>query len=253
MSKEQRLTGTSLVRAILENIHESLKWMWQIVMALALVKAVEVFSSTLALSKVTNPFDLVAIFFNEYSLVFLSFILAFVRFYFGDSRHLDLGYKETQFHHGLMHELDKYSGAYRLADIFLLITHGVFFYFLSLHMNDTKHYLYFYLLLLFTNVLWLLCQFACSHIAGRNQTEILIDGNNRYSPLLIWSLNNIIFILIIAACVFLQQPWGAQIALVMTIVNSLVDLKLTWWYYFPDLARIHRESQNQVKAQEVAQ
>ena len=56
MQDGRRLTGTELVRAILENIHESLKWMWQIIMALALVKAVEVFSSTLFLSEVSNPF-----------------------------------------------------------------------------------------------------------------------------------------------------------------------------------------------------
>jgi len=245
MSDEGRLTGSELVRAILGNIHESLKWMWQIVMALALVKGVEVFSSTLALLEVENPFDLVEIFFNEHSVVFLSFVLVFVRFYFGDSRHLDLGYKETQYHHGLMHELKKYSSWYRLTDIFLLVTHGVFFYFLSLHINDTRHYLYFYLLLLFTNVLWLLSQFACSHFSGRNQQEILIDGMNRYSPLLIWSINNIIFIIIVAACVFWKNPWGIYAALVMTLMNSLVDFKLTWKYYFPNLARIHKESQSQ--------
>jgi len=239
---EDRLRGTQLVRVILENIHESLKWMWQIVMGLAFVKAVAVLASTLQLSSVKNPFDLIGIFCHEHTLVFTSFVLIFIRFYFGDNRHLDLGYEETQYHHGLEHELKKYGGVYRITDIFILITQGVFFYFLALHINDTRHYLYFYILLLGVNVIWLLFQFSLSYFHKRNQEELLIDGMNRYTPVLIWIINNFVFIVILASCVFYPKPTGTMIALIMTLFNSVIDLSLVWRYYFPNLLRIYEGS-----------
>ena len=47
MKDDEKLEGVALVRAILKNLHESLKWLWLIVMGLAIVNAIEVYSKFL--------------------------------------------------------------------------------------------------------------------------------------------------------------------------------------------------------------
>jgi len=106
------LTGTDLVRAILKNSHESLKWLWLIMMGESIVKAIEKYSSLLHPEDVDNLFKLVNIFLTKNSLVLISFIFVFIRFYFGDSRFLDLSYEETLFRKGLDSEIKKYRVSY---------------------------------------------------------------------------------------------------------------------------------------------
>jgi len=107
---KSNFVGIDLVRAVLSNLHDSLKWLWLIVMGLSLVNAIEIYAKLLNPSDATNLFDLMKMFIAEPTIVFISFILIFIRFYFGDSRFLDLSYRETHYSRGLEMELDKYAG-----------------------------------------------------------------------------------------------------------------------------------------------
>lgn len=240
---DKQLQGTDLVRVILKNIHESLKWPWQIVMALALIKAVEKYADTLDLSSLTNPFDIIPAFFNINTIVFTSFVFIFIRFFFGDSRHLDLSYEETQYLHGLEKELKKYSGFKRLSDILLLLTHGILFYLMALHIDSIINYIALFILLLIFNIIWLFAQYLYSRASPYNIPELLIGNMDRYDPILYWAINNFFSVILISIFLFWSYKYAHIIALLLTIANSIIDFIITWKYYFPDLRQIHEESQ----------
>ena len=238
-TKKDKLDGIDLIRAILSNLHDSLKWLWLIIMGFSLVNAIEVYAKLLCPRNVENSFDLVNMFLAEPSIVFISFILVFIRFYFGDSRFLDLSYKETQYSRGLKAELDKYNGRKRTLDIMLLLNHGIFFYFMSFYIGDSAYYSYFFVILMIVNVFWLLLQVIAGINAKYPEQDPLIGNMKGNQVLLKWSINNLLFVVIISYVIFSELPHRIRICIMLTILNSLVDFRLTWKYYFPPLRDLY--------------
>lgn len=248
-SEKDKIDGAKLIRAILENMHDSLKWLWLIIMGFSLVNAIEVYVKLLSLEKVTNPYDLLRLFLVAPTLVFFSFILVFIRFYLGDSRFLDLSYKETQYSRGLGAELKKYSGRKRATDIMLLLSHGIFFYFMSFHIGNAYYYVYFFIILMVVNVIWLwlqiLARIGSNHYKGPDE---LIGGMDGTKVLIIWSINNLIFAVVLILTVFsdLPQVQSFFICIGLTILNSIIDFRFTWNYYFPPYHELYKQGKIQV-------
>ena len=236
---KEKLEGVDLIRAILSNLHDSLKWLWLIIMGFSLVNAIEVYANSLNPQDVTNPFNLVKMFAVESTVVFISFILVFIRFYFGDNRFLDLSYQETQYNRGLKAELYKYSGIKRASDIMLLLSHSIFFYFMSFHIDNSTHYSYFFIVLMVVNVFWLWLQVFAGINAKYQQPDPLIGNMQSSKVLLIWSMNNFVFASIICCMIFSGLPHRVGICIGLTILNSVVDFCFTWKYYFPPLLNLY--------------
>ena len=245
--EKNKLEGIDLVRAILFNLHDSLKWLWLILMGFSLVNAVEVYAKLLNPQDAEKPFDLVKMFLVEPTIVFISFILVFIRFYFGDSRFLDLSYKETQYKRGLITELDKYSGVKRALDIMLLLNHGTFFYFMSFHIGNSTYYSYYFIVLMVVNVFWLLLQVLAGINAKYPEPDPLIGNMKGYRVLLTWCINNLLFAIIISYVIFSELPQGIKLCIGLTILNSVVDLCFTWKYYFPPLQILYKSVSNKRK------
>jgi hypothetical protein len=235
---KDRLDGVYLIRAVLENLHDSLKWLWLIIMGLSLVNAVEVYARLLEPRNVENVSGLVNMFFVEHTIVFISFILVFIRFYFGDSRFLDLSYKETQYSRGLKAELDKYGGRKRALDIMLLLNHGIFFYFMSFYIGNPAYYSYFFVILMIVNVFWLLLQVIAGINAKYPEPDPLIGNMKGQRVLLTWIVNNLLFVIIISNVIFSELSQRMLICIALTIANSIADLCFTWKYYFPPLREL---------------
>jgi len=236
--EKEKLVGVPLVRAILGNLHDSLKWLWLIVMGLAVVNAIKVYANLLDPSAITSPLNLVNMFISEHTVVFVSFVLVFVRFYFGDSRYLDLSYEETQYRRGLRNEVKKYSGIKRFFDIMLLLNHGTFFYFMSFHMGNATYYIYFFVILMVVNVFWLMLQVLAGINALEQDNDPLIGGVKSFQPMLVWTINNLVFALAITYVTFATTGSNIAWALALSILNSLIDLAATWKFYFPPLEQI---------------
>jgi len=257
--KPDSLTGIDLISAILQNIHESLKWLFQLVMALAMVNAIRVYGDSLDTLIIHNPYDFIIIFFNINTIVFISFIIVFVRFYFGDARYLDLSYLETQYFYGLRDEIARFSGWKRFADIVLLLSHGICFFLMSSYMQSPRNYLYFFVLLLIVNITWLVLQLIFkfgdlfTELIGlkvekstsyrKIRKEVLMGYMENYKPLLIWVTNNAAFVIFLLLLFLISnQNYALYIALGLTFANSLVDLFSAWKYYFPNLENIYYDS-----------
>ncbi len=231
----ETLKGTALVRAILKNSHESLKWLWLIIMGESIVKAIEKYSSLLHPENVNNLFSLVNMFLTTNSLVLISFVFVFIRFYFGDSRFLDLSYEETLFRKGLESEIKKYSGRKMFFDILLLLTHGIIFYLMALVIADPLHYIIFFIVLLMANTVWLLAQIMVRVTNSRSYDEPLIGNLNTVFPMLVWIINNLIFQVIMSYMIFSSYSDKAIYALLASLLNSGFDFYFTWRFYFPPL------------------
>lgn len=234
-AKDGLLGGGDLVFEILKNTHSSLKWVWQILMGLALANAIRVFSFAINPALIENPLDILGAFYCESSLVFFSFSLIFIRIFFGDSRYLDLNYLETQYHYGLKAELGSFNTIRRFFDIVLLILNGTLVFMLSQFINETNTYISLFILLMAANIVWLMLAFIIQRES--NKKEILIGGLKRNAPLLRWSINNFVFSVAVILWIN-HSPKGTIIAILLTIFNSFADFLVTWPFYFPDLKKI---------------
>lgn len=234
------ISPVELVREILRNTHESLKWVWLIIMALALIAAVENFTEVISAVPIEKPFDLLSMLSTIATLTFLSFLLVFVRFYFGDSRHLDLSYIETQFRYGIESEVKKYTGAKRALDIASLLLHGILFYFLAANLAAVEKYIYFFTVLLFANSIWLLVQlgFSSALTQGFGKAEAIFGDMKRYGVLIFWPVNNLVFGTLLILVTFSSIPYRLYWGLGLTVLNSIVDFSFAWRFYFPNLSRI---------------
>ncbi len=112
---------------VLKNLHGSLKWYWQVVMGLAIVKAVDMlYTSTVP--KICDESVIAGLCF------FLVFLPTFARFYFGDSRALDKHYIEYQKWQSINEKSIILSRVLRIImglDVLLLMLIGICFVFMA--------------------------------------------------------------------------------------------------------------------------
>jgi hypothetical protein len=105
-------------------------------------------------------------------------------------------------------------------------------------MGNSERYIYFFVLLMAVNVIWLMLQVLVSSGVRYQDEDPLIGNLKGNQPLLIWSLNNFIFVFLILYVIFSQFEHRILASLILTIINSIIDFIVTWKFYFPPLKEI---------------
>ncbi len=233
---------------ILKNIHGSLKWFWQVIMGLSMVKAVDSLYGYTFESHPAKYFPLI---------LFLGvFLPTFGRFYFGDSRHLDEHYIEYRRWRPIgiyLQELPKKVSRYRFfMDILLLMVIGIAFVFLAKSLSNVAVFFAVYAALLFFDVIWLFL------VTKRDTDQSNARSQGRNTMPKCWMTNNLIhFAMIIVFLVWEcytvkntgdgsanPQEWlGASLQqwllVCVCVSNSVFDVAFTKEYYFPTLNASH--------------
>lgn len=220
----------------LNQFHRSLKWLYQMLMALALYTGAGTYLGSIRERIVEEPQNLVAVLLSVETLVFLSFSMALVRFLIGDNRYLDILYLDA-YPAALRDSAHRFRGRRRFADVWLLLCHGFLFYFLGEFLDNPTLFLHFYALLMLFNVTWL-CSHLLMHWLSR-EGLLLRERLGEVVPqrtLIIWATNNFLTaIAIVTLLHYSQLPQVELAGILVVLLNSVVDFRLAWRFYFPDL------------------
>jgi hypothetical protein len=244
MSNDPRET----LNEVLKNIHGSLKWYWQVVMGLSMVKAVD--SLYVFLFEGNRP-SIIAI--GSFLSLFIVFLLVFIRFYFGDSRYLDEHYIEYRKWRPIEEYFKdipvKISKKRTSLDIAMLMIFGILFVFMAKSLSHSKIFFATYFILLVFNIMWL----QITIDLNIKQRKTLIVQQERYDAPKIWVKNNFVHALLMLPFLWLKfsavtsfiipifkvsvqiGEFSTLALLALCAMNSVIDFKLTSSYYFPNL------------------
>jgi len=229
---------------VLRNIHGSLKWYWQVVMGLSMVKAVD--NLYVIWFEGKPPPSLIEK--ASFSSLFVAFLLIFIRFYFGDSRYLDEHYIEyrkwrpiPEYLEDIPHKISKQRTS---LDVLMLMIIAILFVFMAKSLSHPRIFFVTYFALLVLNICWL----CCTMYLNSNQRPTNIVKQERYDAPKIWIINNFInsflmlpFLNIAPSLAILTTNQSVQhiVLLILCVTNSIFDFMLTLSYYFPRLDASH--------------
>ena len=226
---------------VLRNIHGSLKWYWQVVMGLSMVKAVDNFYVFLFEGKPPPSTRDIA----EFSSLFVAFLLIFIRFYFGDSRYLDEHYIEYRRWRPIPEYLEdiprKISKQRTYLDVVMLMIIAILFVFMAKSLSHPTIFFATYFTLLVNNIIWL----SFTIYLNSNQRPTNIVKQERYDAPRIWIINNFIHSLLMLSFLLPVLSINHSVQrislLILCVTNSIVDFMLTSSYYFPKLDASHAQ------------
>jgi len=189
---------------------------WQGFMVFSLAAATVLWIRAIAFP---NPFMLDA--FTHETLIFASFLFLFFRFFFGQRRQVKHLIKKLEW---MRSRGDESYGRFGvMAASLLLLVHGLIFVLLSAFVDRPDAFLKLFALLMLVNILWLLINY--------HQTKPWVEDRHAV-PLFRWALNNCVFL----GLVVILSPFHSQqfilAGLSLTFLNSIVDIAITWRYYF---------------------
>jgi hypothetical protein len=223
-------------KEFLKNCHETLKWIWVIVMALAVERAIETFIFYIDPNTGAEIVkDWQHIHLND-ALLFIIFIVTIVRFYHGDSRYLDRTYLESQ-----LRAVDPklYSARNRFTDFYLLLIHAFLFYVLAASQRNFSLFFLTYTTLILFNSIWL----GIMYLRAPNKKDVRYPRN--------WAINNIIHVCLFVGLYLLTNRLEASyshiVFFTLVISNTFLDYFTTWPYYFP---RVEEETQELPKPEQ---
>ncbi len=232
-------------KLVFDNLHSSLKWFWQIIMVTTFAQTTRVFAEAV-LTKLEKYFStneisqLFSISSLAHTLCYVSFTLIFSRIFLGDTRMLDIWYKEDIKTKGLQYVASKYSPYKVCIDAILLVSHSIIFIFMSISIVNPMQYSVVVTVFLIVNALWL---WKNKWHYGAGAIDEYTKKHENYA-VGIWAANNSIFGLVAILVLFiLYANNGTNIWLYITILqflfilNSIVDYVFTFSFYFPNLVR----------------
>lgn len=232
------------LKTTLKNIHDSLKWSWQLVMGLSLISVTSTYAEFL--SNGGNRIE-------QHFMLFL-FLLTFFRFLIGNSRYLDERYvefiyeledlNEDQRRKYIQERTRKLSGVRRLFDYIMLTVTGILFILLGKSLISSDAFIQFYLILLGANVvflsvsvLWNTYIEVRTEQSGEKVSMFFVFNAYRYEKFpVIWIVNNLLCLLmffLLHSNIAAEYEFTLFTAIFIT--NSLVDLYFAWEMYFPKL------------------
>ncbi len=261
-------SDTSLLESLIRSTYDSLKYSFQILMMYSMVTAAQTCYPTLAESLSTIPsvfFDINPDQLNNQPKINLTptflfiivFVPSFTRFLIGDLRYLDLSYIDLTSvakNSGIelyREEIRKLSGGKRFFDVLMLLTHGVLFIFLGKSLDNISRCASIYSLLILINIFWLAFSVTRAKKFKYNENNltgiesILIQYKRKDWAPRFWIMNNLAFIvLLILVALFFKafhhDPNNLFYWIIVGLVglNSLLDFRFTWFFYFPDYEEI---------------
>lgn len=235
------------IERVLRNIHESLKWTWQLIMGFALVCAVGEYFNAIKANTTMSIAN------QPHHLFFLLFILTFIRFLFGNDRYLDERYiefmfkiddlEETQRDTYVEERTHKLSGKRRLYDIIMLISTGVIFVILGKSLGtDKDSFVNCYIALMIANICFLAISVVWNVFIeiGHRQTQkttiqIIVSIYNYERYPIIWIVNNLVCVFIFLLSERLHMFDRYLVFASVFCLNSIIDLCTTWKLYFPPI------------------
>lgn len=229
---EQKKRQKEQLKLAVKNIHQSLKWLWQLMMVLSLLLATStIYSNIFSQSSAILPFF----------FFILGYLPVFIRFYFGINQYLDTQYLQpsqaTSFEDYLLEIKLKLSKTRRLLDILLLLSHSIVFVFWAHSIATIPVFIIFYVVLLVLNITFLYLFKVTAD--RRNKNFSTTDPAPAF-----WIKNNLIHLFILTFVVLIadwlgatNSLWYALVCLTLLASNSAFDLRHTRFYYFPNLAK----------------
>lgn len=249
-----------LLFGLLHNSHDSLKWMWQIVMGASLVIAVQTSYEDIRLllmlfEKENNNIIINSV--NVVLLLILVYIPLFFRVFYGNNRYIDLNYTEVliskQKNFNRIIHLNQFTGLSRFIDILSLILHGILFIILGSVINEPILFIYTMLIFLVINILYLLFVVFKNNIKIhkpnlKHFTQRMYDARKKHlkekprnDALLFWIINNFIHMLLLIITLIFSNTLGNILMIYISIIilfsNSIFDIFYTWEFYFPDVEK----------------
>lgn len=207
---------TEKSKELLKNCHTTLKWMWIIVMALAVKKAVENFVYCVDPATGTQILRGWRHLYLQDILVFTTFITTIVRFYQGDSRYLDRTYLESC----LDLDPEYYFARNRFFDFYLLLFHAILFYALAASERQFLSFFYIYSTIILFNAIWL----GVVYLRAPDKKRVLYPRN--------WSINNFFHFCLLIVLYFFTNGLKADYAYIIFFIlassNTFVDYLTTW-------------------------
>ncbi len=231
------------VRSTLNNIHESLKLIWQLIMGFALSCAVNEYFNVL--HAIPGNLD-----HTNTHLFFFLYLLTFIRFFFGINRYLDQRYIEflykienkndSEKDNYIKGRTQKLSGKRRFFDIIMLLLTGVIFVMLGNSLKKGNDlFIPYYIILMVANVVFLsisvIWNFYINYTLNDDHDQINVSMSKYEKFPVFWIMNNLIclFIYWFASTKF---PTYTFIAFsIIFYLNTTIDLFKTWKMYFPDI------------------
>lgn len=228
-------------RAELKHAHDAMRLIFAVVMAVALKKALDVLfhAPEGAAAKTFSMFTVPEV------AVFIVFLVTMSRFFMGDMRHLDSAYLEP-----IVADMEREDVDYvqirplnRFFDFYLLLIHGIIFFYLATAIRSVTLFFQLYTLLLVFNAGWLLLTTAmgATEVAFVEALRAWRSMGTRAflasrAPELRWGINNTVTGLVLAAVLVVDPtlpfpPWVLLVGI--ALANSVADYFLTWEFYFP--------------------
>lgn len=212
-------------KEVLRNSHSTIKWIWTIVMALAVEKAIETFIYCIdPMTGAEVIRDLQNFYIRDF-LLFITFIFTIVRFYHGDCRYIDMTYLESWFKASDPESAP--SPRSRFFDFYLLVLHAILFYALAASQRYFFYFFNIYASLLLINSIWL----STIYLRSSNKKNVRYPRN--------WAINNVVHLCFLAGLYFLTDGLAAPCAYIVffsiAVSNSFFDYLTTWSYYFPEI------------------
>ncbi|MBS4049719.1 MAG: hypothetical protein KGZ69_00755 [Methylomonas sp.] len=230
------------LKTTLRNIHNSLKWLWQIVMGLSLAAAGKAYAESLV--NLQSGIEL--------HFLLVLFVLTFFRYLIGNARYLDERYVEFIYDIDGMEEgpekekfikerTSKLSGRRQLFDYAVLTVTGIMFLLLGNLVTNPNKFTNVYLFLYFINIAFLVISVVWNTYIEKNKDSLamaLVFKSYSYEKYpVIWIINNSAFL---ALYYLLLEYFPINLAfyffVIIFIANSLVDIYFVWEMYFPKLS-----------------
>ena len=291
------LVAQSYIKRILLNERDVLKIAWIIIMGSALSQgalelsrifpclmselSAELFKLAIPLSVTTKAQISRECTASAYShslvtaLLFLVFIVTWLRFLWGDNRLLDAKYVEVltfvddgardennpelsnEFRKHFWFIISSFRRIVLVFDILFVIFHGIIFLLLAKNINNHDVFVLLYLFLLLFNALWLMLSWMASRRKYYDFWKSYINQDRIGEVTALkgpwrWAINNLVHAIILMLILinlryFLvfqdDQYWfyASISSAAIFFSNCLLDFLLTWSVYFPRVSKIYKD------------
>lgn len=189
------------------------------------IQILEVIYAIIMACGVASLIEVLSKYYPEISLkkwlaVFIS-ILVLIRFFFAPSKNVKLLVKKSKYLRIIIMPFD----------VVILLAHSFLFYAMCFKVDSYERFYFWFFVLIAVNSCWL---FSIWLRLRREELSLLSLFKLKIPYILIWAINNFIFVLAFACFMFFKNKDIWVIWFSLALLNSLIDLLFTYPYYFED-------------------
>lgn len=151
------------------------------------------------------------------SIIISIFVL--IRFFFAPSKNIKM----------LVRRAKKLRLFIMPFDVLVLLAHSFIFYLMCLEVDKVEMFYFWFFILLAGNSIWLILIWLRLR---KDEIPYKIIFKRKIPYITIWSINNLIFVL--SFFIYFKKLDNWEIWFVLALLNSMIDLLITYPYYFED-------------------